>query len=1655
MANTTIDKRTFLGGLDTDNDYYYALNIRNLSSEDGTVGVVENIKGMRDVGYNFPTLQLGQNQISYFYVTPVNGSVSSDLLLSLGSTTYNMGSAFTLFSSADVSTPALIEALFNTFVTTWAGILDSSAYDITVTVVSNYTTVAGVSLPALKFEGQNYGAAFGIDSSADYHKVDIEQLATSGGSQSVNYKCIGTYEDTKDDKIYYFVCSLGDAFLHHILEYDLQSNTIATVFRDTGQAWSSMFKWMEFYLITDINKIGDVLYWTQERYGEPRSINVKKGKNTFTSFNTAGAAGNYTPLTDYYPYAFVDPTLSTERKVEYTEVIKRAPVNKPTYIFQDDSNYKKNNLHGSSWQFKYRYHYYDKEVSPWSPVSDIRAPWNLYLNNLSETNNTSSKDNKIQVTFRNSIGLVEHIEVAARKCKDFDNVPIGNRGDFFSIAKISNIFSIGNASLPKTQYSTQTINFYNDKVYTFLDATDSNKLFDAVPKKAKTQTIIGDNRLAYGNYTEGFDLPDIDISLTPKFLQESDDMAVILYPFWTSRRDSMTLPGTYDTDGGSTPFVEDYGGYNIAGSYDLTSASNPLLNTGLQLFTDTAHTIPDYDAQGIQVVMDEKVHTVNRSTEYFRGSGTGQGNIEPKEKQADNPLLESSSVTNVFGQGPGLNNIGYYTASTAGGSSAYPKIRFAYNVKSLVWKQGATIKIEYDFKFRVRHEKYAAAQTEDRHGPEQIGSFSFTVNCPASLATVAEQMDYVAEQLTNESIGGKKYYNNPNNKPEGEDAWQDKPIYDHDRETLIFTWVAKKKNNINSIAQNSEFRLVTSKEGYGFLINADTGDRNNDSSLNANNTAKLTYMAGNIGHRSSTFKTGAFHSFGLVYYDDAGRCSTVALDEGSQTYVKFPTEREYPGDAVDPTSGNQDDAYGQCNINWQINHDPPSWAKYYKWAYARNTSVDEFVQFIADDVKANESDASDKRIFLSLNSLKGRNYSYKEKNNPLIDYKYVEGDRIRFIKKGTDREFFGQYIDVRITGMDYYNNGGTGGVDLDEDVPIGTSGTAAKGYFVHFQELDMSGFKRTDVINDTDVYTNCFFEIYRPKKEGDKEQLIYYEFGELYDVVGNVNNKTHSVTAGVFDIGDVYYKPRIMLSGIADVAEFVEDYYLNDFYETNHFNIGRANAYTPYAKEERKVASITYSEPYQPDINYNGLSTFNSANTNYMTYNRIDGSIQKIFSRDADLVMIQEDRTHRILVNKDIIVDAAGDGNVGLSSNVLSNTTTPYWGQYGISKNPESFVANGNVLYWVDIKRGAVLRLSRDGFTVISNINMIDYFNDKSTLYQAYDPEFGFFNTDDEFTPGHLQFRILGGFNPKHNEYVISFPKVITVASAWNNIGDYYNNVSTYYNNMNPNTMSDLTIVEGQTIVWAEPINRWMSFMSFMPDMYSKINRQFVSFEDGTLYLHDNSTDYNNFYGIYYHTKISVPFNGIPSAVKAYKAFSIEGNQALETSSSGVNEASDTAYNVTLITNLSSTSIDRNNFDEREGIQYTQIPFCTGTTTGGEAFGVGTCTTSSSSTTVTGTNFTTLNLLIGDVIYYNDSGTNTVVGTIQTINSNTSITLAANATVTLGGAGTFLYVLRSGFAEGDRLKGSYMTADLSKLSREKLEIFAINAVVNKTELNNR
>jgi hypothetical protein len=98
-------------------------------------------------------------------------------------------------------------------------------------------------------------------------------------------------------------------------------------------------------------------------------------------------------------------------------------------------------------------------------------------------------------------------------------------------------------------------------------------------------------------------------------------------------------------------------------------------------------------------------------------------------------------------------------------------------------------------------------------------------------------------------------------------------------------------------------------------------------------------------------------------------------------------------------------------------------------------------------------------------------------------------------------------------------------------------------------------------------------------------------------------------------------------------------------------------------------------------------------------------------SRDSDLLVFQQDKVSRVLYGKNLLFDAVGGGSVASIPEVLG-TDIPFYGEYGISNNPESFVRWGSERYFTDARRGAVLKLTGEGLEVVSSKGMNDFFRD-------------------------------------------------------------------------------------------------------------------------------------------------------------------------------------------------------------------------------------------------------------------------------------------------------------------------------------------------------
>ena len=166
-------------------------------------------------------------------------------------------------------------------------------------------------------------------------------------------------------------------------------------------------------------------------------------------------------------------------------------------------------------------------------------------------------------------------------------------------------------------------------------------------------------------------------------------------------------------------------------------------------------------------------------------------------------------------------------------------------------------------------------------------------------------------------------------------------------------------------------------------------------------------------------------------------------------------------------------------------------------------------------------------------------------------------------------------------------------------------------------------------------------------------------------------------------------------------------------------------------KEEDRKSGLIFSGIYNSMNGVNRLNQFIMAEDITKDLNPEYGSIQKLHTRDDDLITLCEDKVIKVLANKDALYNADDTKNITASRNVLGYAK-PFVGEFGISKNPESFASESFRAYFTDKERGAVLRLSRDGLTPISDHGMKDWFADnlkfEDKIIGSYDKRKSLYN---------------------------------------------------------------------------------------------------------------------------------------------------------------------------------------------------------------------------------------------------------------------------------------------------------------------------------------
>ena len=372
-----------------------------------------------------------------------------------------------------------------------------------------------------------------------------------------------------------------------------------------------------------------------------------------------------------------------------------------------------------------------------------------------------------------------------------------------------------------------------------------------------------------------------------------------------------------------------------------------------------------------------------------------------------------------------------------------------------------------------------------------------------------------------------------------------------------------------------------------------------------------------------------------------------------------------------------------------------------------------------------------------------------------------------------------------------------------------------------------------------------------------------------------------------------------------------------------------------------KTSGIIYSGIFNSKTGINNTNVFNMGEPITKALDPAQGSIQRLYAYDTNLTIFQENKVSKALIDKDAIYSAEGVGTPVTSTKVVIGQIVPYVGEYGISKNPESWCQYGFRQYFSDRFRNAIMRLSRDGLTEISAYGMTDYFRDELSILSdskvkhvtsfSFDPNLQWpnssVNLNDDFNwivldPGKngcncsdirlgSLIQIIG--NAPNDLYVddivcgtdqivihlnrgfrftefglVQAPSQIgLVDSAYNKVQGGFDTHNKNYvvslQKFESNTSCNMTSVYS-TLNFDETINGWVSFYDYEPTLIDSLKNNYYTIKDSSIYSHyaEGENNYLTFYGQSVRASINFIFNPKPSIIKNFQTIGYEGSNGWE-----------------------------------------------------------------------------------------------------------------------------------------------------------------------------
>ena len=910
-----------------------------------------------------------------------------------------------------------------------------------------------------------------------YGNIAVSSTLQNGSMPAGTNVAIGSIADDTTNQIYFAVYNSNAA--HLIIRYDANGKKAYKVYQDSVLQFSQN-SYVQMSVVRNSNT--EILLYLNDSLTPPKKINATKAEQSIT-----GNGG--------YPSPFLNGT--DEEKLLYITTAKQPPLIPATISFGNNPAYPQNDIFEKNFQFAYQYEYMDGEQSALSPYSELSVT-EYQLKDGFINNADRYTYNQINISVNNSKGDVSKIKVYARR---------GDRdAPFFLIGTLLNNTTIG----------TQVLSFRDDQSYVPLAAEIQDKRYDNVPQVADSQAICS-SRLFYGGYSEGY--PNLSVegtSVIPNYNEKPTvydlSVAFVKNPGSAYTNDE-TLQNRY--------FSIDYSGLPATVTEDSSLFLSFAFDDGFVVLKNRLGDDDNYNffaGGGGLVAINVSPNVSGTSAQYEAISGmripaAGSGGIAGPNANGSlncNPTIrfikQKDTSETEDAQIPINHIINGIKLLTSG-----IQIRERIDVRAGTTKANTIILVEQAI---CKRYPFLANPQPGNGGFSKFTTGGDTPSTTESAAFKGKGYARVLPESNGATSTLKIYQVLIDSLTISVDKFvfgtKQADVIDPESPTAQFDFI---EGPSNSLGQNNRIIIPDFvSNGRGQLVKLNEfrqQDEERDGQVlrtNASVTQAGCFMIANAKmNGTQCFKSGSMHQLGIVYFDDRGRAGGVQKVGAADI---LHTNNRSTQNGLD----------GYANVVMRIKHSPPVWARRYAPVYAGKGSIVNKVQYsvggayLAFNDKSNQgSFGANQSIYLSLNTLQGKENSYTNQFGAIIEYGFAVGDKVRIVRYGNNQKV--QYVFKVVKTLDLIDDQLLNPL-LDRSSLAAVQNTTGT-FLVIEDNSQANGFNSKSILDeDSNWNDDCVIEIYRENKAFDT--TLYYEIGTNLGIAAGVHGSERTtVTTSV------------------------------------------------------------------------------------------------------------------------------------------------------------------------------------------------------------------------------------------------------------------------------------------------------------------------------------------------------------------------------------------------------------------------------------------------------------------------------------------------------------------------------------------------------------